>query len=239
MLICKNNTSGELNIRVTSTQSIRLTEGQFVDLLKDFSYTQLAASDELAEAIFKKRVIINSGNTNLSEIDALELIRGFAEDLPKDDEGNIVVREKPFKDDDGFRTRIKGFKSSVNTKGQTIRTFPVEEERWMDGIELILKGHKTGDSVQFVVLDIDGIYEGRYYPEGTPLPVPLNQFGEDYYVSEDIQKQGQIKSSFLARLLPGMAIQVIYEGTADTEQENGIELYFNLFTYIREVIQPL
>jgi hypothetical protein len=233
MLICKNNTQGVIKIAITRTQSIELSEGQFIDLLKDFSYTQLAAADELAEAILKKKVIINSGSTDLKELDAIELIRGFAEDLPKDEDGNIVIREKPFKDDDGFRKRIKGFAGKFNKQGISSETFVMQEERWMDGIELIVKGHKTGDKVQFITLDTTGVYEGVLYPPGTPLPIALDQFGEDYYLAEDVQKQGQIKSSFLARLLPGIAIQVVYEGTADQQEEDGIELYFNLFTYIK------
>ena len=235
MLICKNNTQGNIKIIIDSTHSINLSEGQFVDLIKDFSYKEIAKSRDLAEKIMKGTVIINSGSTDLSKIDAIDLIRGFAEELPTDNEGNIIIREKPFKDDDGFRKRIKGYKTTVNAKGDTEVMFEITEERWMDGIELIMKGHKTGDNIKFITLDTTGIYEGKYYPPGTPLPFALDQFGDEYYVAEDTQRQGRIESNFLARLLPGMAIKMIYTGTAETQVENGVSLYFNLFAYIKTV----
>lgn len=216
-----------------------MTEGQFVDLLKDFSYKELAKSTDLAEKIMKKEVVINSGETDLNRVDATDLIRGFAEELSTDSQGNVIVREKPFKDDDGYRKRVKGYKARVDSQGITENTFLIKEERWMDGIELIVKGHKTGDSLNFETIDTTGVYEGTYYPAGTPLPVTLDMFGEDYYLSEERQRQGRIGSNFLARLLPGLAIRMVYNGTAVTQVKNGIELYFNLFAYIKVDTPPV
>jgi hypothetical protein len=233
MLICRNNTKGDFKIHTLDGRHVVMPTGEAIRLSDVWSYRDILESPDLSEIVKGQKMLLSLDGVAQTWEEASKTIRQYAEQPTKDIQGNLLIKNKPFADDDGFRKRVKGYKATFNTKGVSEHTWDIAEERWMEGLELIVKGHKTGDAVQLITIDKIGVYAGKYYPIGTPLPFVLDQFGDDYFLSEEIQKQGQVTSNFLGRLLPGMALRMVYTGKAETNVENGIELYLNLFTNIK------
>lgn len=232
MIICKNNTNQILQIKIDASDVITLKVGGFIDLLNGRTTSKLAGSIDLAQKIIQKQVVINNGKSDMSHLDALDFIRFQQKELPLNEDGKLetaVVANKPFNDAQNFRIRIFGVKHKMQA-GQT-SSFDVDitEERFINGVQLIAKNHKFGDSVDFLTIDKLGTFAGVYYPPGTPLPVVLDDFGKGFYLAEDQQDQGQIMSSYPARLVPGVSVRVVYHSTGDQD----VDLCLNMFMHRR------
>jgi hypothetical protein len=231
MLICKNNTDKVQTIRIDALDSVVIQPGGFTDLMVGRSHKKISGSVDLAESIIAKKIVVNNGTSDLHYLEALDLVRYQQSELPLDDDGNIrssILKTRPFNDAGGFRTRLKGVKGLV-TQSSPIIDLLLTEERWINGVQLLLSGHKTGDSVELAVMDVQGHYSGKLYPAHIPAPVPLDKFAETFYVSEDKQDQGQVISNYPARLLPGMTIRLVYNHSGEHE----VQAYLNLFMHIK------
>lgn len=235
MMICKNNTSAVLTIKITATDVVTLKAGGFTDLLVGRTQQRLAGSTDLAEKIIAKKVIINNGVSDLGHLEALDLVRYQQAEIPLDEDGNLksaITKAAPFNDASGFRTRLMGIKGVITDASPHI-DIPITQERWINGVQLILKGHETGDSIDFITYDMTGLYAGVLYPQGVPAPVALDQFANTFYVAGDKNDQGPVISSYPARLLPGLVVRVKYNRTG-TEP---VQLFMNLFLHMRVVTQ--
>jgi hypothetical protein len=113
--------------------------------------------------------------------------------------GQHVVLTKPFAASDGFRFRGKGIAGTAIAGAVTNIDYTLPAERWLNGAELILKNHVIGDKVDFQVVHPDGV-------------TVLDNFGEDWYVSED-QAQSPVILSYPAKIPQGIIIRVKYTST--------------------------
>jgi len=141
-----------------------------------------------------------------------------------------IVEDKPFSDAQGFRARFKGYTDTATAGETTNIDILITEERFINGLQLILKDQAFGDSVDLQVVDINGTYAGILYPVGYPTPLVLDTFGESWYVHSDSQNQDQIIVPYPARLLPGLYVRVIYHSVGETD----VQVCANLFLHKKE-----
>jgi hypothetical protein len=146
-------------------------------------------------------------------------------------------KDKPFADTDGFYFRGIGQKWSAAAGVSTNCDYKILEERYVNGINLILKNHVYGDSVKFQVVDKEFLFAGVLYPAtytggipwstAVPTGVVLNEFGSSWYVSEDTQAQGFLILPYPAKLLANFYIRIVYTSTA----ANAVDVCANLFLH--------
>ena len=125
---------------------------------------------------------------------------------------DAIIVTKPFADNHGYYARFQGV-SGVAVAGQvTPIDLVMSEQRAVNGIELILKGHVTGDSVNLQV-----IYSGQV----------VDQFGLDWYVSGDSEIQSPIILPIKASILPTMSLRVSYRSTGNED----VQVFANYHLY--------
>lgn len=153
-----------------------------------------------------------------------------------DSEGLPLTRSRAFANADGFRFRGKGIGGTATAGTSTNIDYKITEERYINGVDLIVKNHVTGDKLKFQVIDKDYVYAGVLYPAtyggiawpvAAPTGVLLDEFGTDWYLSEDTQKQGSILLPYPARILPNLYIRLVYTSIGNTN----VDLYANLFLH--------
>lgn len=133
----------------------------------------------------------------------------------------VITKDKPFKDAGGFRLRIKGM-AGVAAKGvvSTI-DYLVPEERFINGVTLLLKYHEWGDHVKFQVVDKDNIL-------GFGAGVVLDTFGDSWYVNDEKQDQDDVSADYPARILAGLYIRLVYTSVGTV---NDVEVKMNMWLH--------
>jgi len=101
------------------------------------------------------------------------------------------------------------------------------EDRYINGINLLLNSHAWGDTVDLQVIDKDGVLAGILYPPGTPLPVMLNQFGTNWNIDDSHQDQGKEMFNYVARLYAGVYVRVIYRSVGLVNVDIKLNCYFH------------
>lgn len=153
-----------------------------------------------------------------------------------DSDGIPLSKPRAFSNSDGFRFRGKGIHGTCTAGTNTNVDYKLTEERWINGVDLMAKNQLLGDSIKFQVVDKDYAYAGILYPVtygGTawsvvmPTGVVLDEFGTDWYLAEDTQKQEQVLLPYPARVLVNLYIRLIYNSTGS----DNVELYINLFLH--------
>ena len=139
------------------------------------------------------------------------------------------VVQSPFASADNFRFRGQGFQGVISAADvigvgkQSSIEWKLDEERFINGTHIMLKGHTFSDFYDIEIVDKDFIFAGSLYPEKydndgvmldwsvvSPDGVVLDGFIKDWYVVEDMQGQKPIKLEYPARLLEGMYIRLKY-----------------------------
>jgi len=155
-----------------------------------------------------------------------------------------IAQTKPFSDAQGFRARFQGFSGTVTAGEEGYVDYIIEEERFINGVRILLKNHMFGDSLRLQVVDTNFTYAGDLYPStpaeaGVPVPeetpwsavmpdgVLLDEFGSSWYVADDIQCQPDVITPYPARLLTGMTLRVLYTSTGDTNVNININAYLH------------
>lgn len=110
---------------------------------------------------------------------------------------------KPFADADGFRARFKGI-SGTAAYGQTTNIeHTLEEDRWIDGAQLMHVGAAVGDTVNFQIVH--------------PTEGVVDPLGDTWNVDSTVGAQAPVVISYPAKLAAGLTIRCAYNsvGTAD------------------------
>jgi hypothetical protein len=138
-----------------------------------------------------------------------------------DSSGYLYSYQSPFASSAGFRFRGHGMAGTATKNTTSNIDFKILEERYLNGCMLILKNHVFGDKLKFQVVDVDNIVG---YGAGTVL----DEFGTDWYVSEDSQDQGMITIPYPAKIIAGLYIRIVYISVGT---ENDVQLKCNLFLH--------
>lgn len=163
-----------------------------------------------AEQTTLSTLVTNHGGTPLPDTPA-----------PKDADGAPLVRTRAFANPDNMKFRGTG-KSATCTKTTTTNVdYKLTEDRYLNGVQMIVKNHVIGDKVQLKVIDIDNIL-------GYGANVVLDQFGKDWFLAEDKQDQGIIQLDYAALVLNNLYIRMEYVSVGTV---NDVLFHANLFLH--------
>jgi hypothetical protein len=124
-----------------------------------------------------------------------------------------VVLTDAFAYNGQYEAKAKGYRD-IATAGQTTDlNFAVgAEDRYMNGVALILVGHAEADTIDLKVVDVDSII-----PEPARVAFPdypvLKKFGESWNVDHERCRQDSVVFSYVARLAAGLYLQLTYTST--------------------------
>lgn len=212
------NTSWSIFKNFVSGRSLSI---QWIDL--DDSYW-LKAFD----GPFTLECVLNKSNTTETQ--------DFEDNFKSNGNKSPTTKLKPFSDTDGHKFRGKGFSGTATSGTTTNIQYKLTEERLLNGLELLIKNHVTGDKVHFEVVDVDYAYAGIFYPatyNGTawsiaaPTGVVLDRFAEDWNLSEDVKRQGPYLLSYPARIYANLYLRVVYVSTG----EQNVDVRVNAFLH--------
>ena len=127
----------------------------------------------------------------------------------RDSSGIEIIRIAPFASSDGFRFRGKGIKDTAIAGQITNIDYKITEERWINGVNMILENHVIDDSVSFEIVDIDNIF-------GLGENTVLDRFAESWRVCTDESDQHSILIPYPARIIAGLYIRIVYTSTGST-----------------------
>jgi len=131
------------------------------------------------------------------------------------------------KEPNNYRARLQGMGCWTITAGQTVDCdYQMEQLAWLgtnkkayfDGVQYYAKDATLGDSVQFQVVDKDGLV----YPAGTVL----EEFGDNWFVGPNILEDIRL---FKSLIYPGFYIRVKYTSTGGTD----VKFMCNMFRFVK------
>lgn len=137
----------------------------------------------------------------------------------RDVNGNFIIRTGAFSSTEGMKFRGTGISTTVPNGTTHNFDYQLTENRFINGIHLILKNHVFGDTVSFQVVDKDGIMA----PAGTVL----DEFGKDWNVSDETQSQGEVSVSYPALIITGLYIRIVYKSTGATDVLMRVNLFLH------------
>jgi len=144
----------------------------------------------------------------------------------KDSSGNILSpMSHPFSSADGFSARFTGGLSGIAVKTTTTNIdYKLTEERWINGIRLILEKHVDGDKVDFQVVDVDNIL-------GYGAGFLLDEFGKDWWVDSQLCTQPDVIVSYPARILANLYLRIKYHSVGTVDD---VQVRANLFLHKKD-----
>lgn len=151
----------------------------------------------------------------------------------RDASGNILQPYMhPFASTDGLRFRGTGFKGVITAGTEGCIEYCMPELRYMNGTELILQNHEWDDTVKLQVIDKDGVgVTLGWYDQATwdamPKPYVADEFGTDWNIATDVQRQGPNILKYPALIAPGLYVRICYNSTGSTD----VKIKVNLFLH--------
>ena len=138
-----------------------------------------------------------------------------------DTNGVPLTRSRAFANADNLKFRGTGVSGTATKNTTTSIDYKLTENRFVNGVQFILKNHVFGDSAQFQVVDVDNILG---YGAGTVL----DEFGTSWYFAEDVQTQGPFIIPYPALVNSGLYIRIVYNSTGTV---NDVDVRLNLFLH--------
>jgi hypothetical protein len=139
----------------------------------------------------------------------------------KDSEGAILSRPRAFASADNMRFRGTGTQGTATKTTSSNIDLKVTETKFVNGLEMVAKNHVFGDSAHFQVVDVDNIL-------GAGAGLVLDQFGTNWYLAEDVQRQGPYILPYPAQVLAGLYLRIVYNSVGTTDD---VELKVNYFLH--------
>jgi hypothetical protein len=133
----------------------------------------------------------------------------------------VLVKPKPFADSDGFRFRGKGFSGSATANSTTNIEYKITEERYINGLELILSGNSLGDYVHFEIVDVDNIL-------GYGAGLVLDRFADTWYMDPGSSRQGPYLLPYPAKIIANLYLRVAY---GNTSESTSVSMKVNAFLH--------
>lgn len=138
-----------------------------------------------------------------------------------DSEGVQLNRNRAFANSDGFRFRGLGISATATKNTTTNIDYLIPQDRYMNGVSIILKNQVFGDTASFQIVDKDNVLG---YGAGTVL----DEFATDWNMSEDSQDQGAVLLPYPAKVIAGLYIRIVYKSVGT---ENDVLVRANLFLH--------
>jgi hypothetical protein len=131
--------------------------------------------------------------------------------------------DKPFCDSRLYRVDLFGFGGLALAGKTTEITYKFTSEKYLAGVRVITIGQGEDDTVDFEVVDVDGIMA----PRGTVL----NRFCTSWAIVPGVANQGDVVFPYVARMYQGLHIRAIYHSSGQTD----VKVKLNMFTHTRTI----
>lgn len=169
----------------------------------------------IAGSVFVECILIKSGD------DWTDYSTNYLSKTDKapqsDPDGVLLVRQRAFSNADNFRFRGFGYSWTATKNQSNNLDYTLPEERFINGVKLVLKDHVFGDTVDFHVVDKSYTYAGILYPATNngsewsvshPNGVVLDDFSTSWNIEEG--SQDLVLLPYPARLLSNLTIRIVY-----------------------------
>ena len=112
--------------------------------------------------------------------------------------------QSPFAINTEYEVKAKGYIGTATAGTSTDIDFAVgAEDRYIDGVRILLSNHADGDTMDFKVVDVDNVL-------GYGAGVVLKQFGYTWNVDYENSDQGMNVYNFLAKINAGLYVRITY-----------------------------
>ena len=112
--------------------------------------------------------------------------------------------QSPFAINTEYEVKAKGYIGTATAGTSTDIDFAVgAEDRYIDGVRILLSNHADGDTMDFKVVDVDNVL-------GYGAGVVLKQFGYTWNVDYENSDQGMNFYNFLAKINAGLYVRITY-----------------------------
>lgn len=198
-------------------------QGQYT--IQELERYLFSGDETLISDIATADAIVNDGTVDLGVSDGLDHLKGYSQKSPVDVDGHPIYKGSAFSDANGFRARFKGITGTATKTTTTNIDYKMPEDRYINGVRLIMKNHEDGDYVKFQVVDVDNILG---YGAGTVL----DEFGDTWYVDSASDTQPDVIVPYPAKILKDLYIRIIYNSTGTT---NDVTVRANLYLHKKTV----
>lgn len=166
------------------------------------------------ECIIKKydTVALDDFNTNFRSLANKALVK-------KDISNNPIIATAPFSSNENYEAKYQGFHGSIPPGSTASLDFKIINERYISGMQMIVKGAGPNDVVGLFVVDKDAVF----YPTETVL----KQFGETWGIDDQFQQQDDIEIGFVAKINAGLYLRFTYTNTGT----NTVRFTSNTYLY--------
>lgn len=123
------------------------------------------------------------------------------------------MASSPFAINSEYEARATGFRGTATAGTSSNVDFAIgAEDRHIDGVRLFLVDHVEGDTMDFQIVDPDGVIPEPYRAAFPSYPM-LKQFGQAWNADHEHSDQGKHVYNFLAKIAAGLYIRVVYHST--------------------------
>lgn len=120
--------------------------------------------------------------------------------------GVELVRAAPFATSEGFRFRGQGFSGTALAGQVTQIQHKLTEERFFNGLGIILQNHVYGDHGNLKIVDVDNVL-------GYGANTVLDEFANSWFFNPSSACQGANLMPYPAKILAGLYLVVEYHST--------------------------
>lgn len=223
-LTVKNKTIGNKNY------AGQLIAGSASYLIPDSELQNFRQADNLISdlTLSTPEAAIEENGTEFTGSDAVKILLG---DSPKDTENHPIVKTSAFSDSNKFRARFKGIASTA-TAGQTTKIdHKITEERYINGLRLILVDHHIDDTVDLEIVDKDGAgvalgwyTQAQFDAMGEYV---ADRFGESWNVDSGVCTQPDVIVPYPAKIYKDLYIRISYNSSGTTAVKVKADLYLH------------
>lgn len=124
--------------------------------------------------------------------------------------GRQILLFEAFAYNGQYEVKATGFRGTAAAGVQTDLDFAIgDEDRYINGIHLILDQHNIADTVDLMIVDNDGIIPEAYHAAYPTWPI-LKQFGISWNVNHAQASQGKEIFNFVAKINAGLYLRIRY-----------------------------
>jgi hypothetical protein len=142
--------------------------------------------------------------------------------------GREVTLTEAFAFNGQYEVKATGYRATAPKNATTALNFAVgAEDRYINGLRLMLVNHNEADTIGFQVVDNDGVIPSPYRVAFPAYPI-LKTFGFTWNVDGEKSDQGRDTFNFVAKIAAGLYIQVVYTSVG-TDTDVTVKLNCNLY----------
>ena len=187
----------------------------------DSNRTKYQNNEALLTAIGNNDAVVGDGSDYFTDINqGINWLKGYT-DNPADTDGVPLSRTRAFANADNMRFRGTGVAATCTKTATTNVDYKLTENRFINGLEFIVKNHVFGDSAKFQVVDVDNLL-------GYGAGLVLDEFGTDWYIADDTQRQGPYILPYPALVNSGFYLRIVYNSVGTSTD---VSLQVNYFLH--------